>query len=136
MDVVEAVALFFLNPLFVVALLAAVALGYFRVKRERRGFQGPAVARIDGVEAVVGGVMVLCDADIGSDCGGRIGCRSGVARSVFATVAYRFVFHFIYKAASPIYFAAVLSFCILFHQNDCWRFRSLGLEFGTSRSVR
>lgn len=39
MDVVEAVAMFFLNPLFVVALLAAVALGYFRVKRERRDFK-------------------------------------------------------------------------------------------------
>lgn len=37
-DVLQAVAVFFLNPLFLLILLVAVALGYMRVKRERRDF--------------------------------------------------------------------------------------------------
>lgn len=38
-DILQAVALFFLNPLLIVALVVAVLLGYFRVKRERRSFK-------------------------------------------------------------------------------------------------
>ncbi|WP_318240744.1 PDZ domain-containing protein [Sporosarcina gallistercoris] len=37
-DVLQAVAVFFLNPLFLLILLVAVALGYRRVKRERKDF--------------------------------------------------------------------------------------------------
>ena len=39
LDVLTAVLLFFLNPLFVGALLVAVLIGYFRVKQERRSFR-------------------------------------------------------------------------------------------------
>jgi len=38
-EVLKATSLFFLNPLFVATLIAAVFLGYFRVKRERRSFR-------------------------------------------------------------------------------------------------
>lgn len=37
-DVLQAMAVFFLNPLFWLILLVAVALGYMRVKRERKDF--------------------------------------------------------------------------------------------------
>ncbi len=38
LDIIQAVGLFFLNPLLWILLLAAVVLGYTRVKRERRDF--------------------------------------------------------------------------------------------------
>ena len=39
LEVLTAASLFFLNPLFVATLIAAVFLGYMRVKRERRSFR-------------------------------------------------------------------------------------------------
>ena len=38
-DMLEAVALFFLNPLLIAVLFTAVGVGYFRVKKERRSFK-------------------------------------------------------------------------------------------------
>ena len=74
------------------AYLQRLALGYFRVKRERRDFKVRLLPGLTELKRLVGGVMALCNDHIGSDCGGRIGCRSGVARTIFASCAYRFAF--------------------------------------------
>lgn len=39
MDILLAISFFFLNPLFILALIVAVCVGYFRVKRERKSFR-------------------------------------------------------------------------------------------------
>lgn len=113
MDVLWAVALFFLNPLLITALLAAVLLGYFRVKRERRSFRVrllPGLTELKRIlleswpHALVLSILI-----------------SGIGLSVdagwlvlFCMASLIGLLSFNYKLASPIYFAAIAFFTIYF----------------------
>ncbi|MHA6258415.1 PDZ domain-containing protein [Sporosarcina sp. CAU 1771] len=112
MDILQSLVVFLLNPLFVVALLVAVCLGYFRVKRERRSFKVrllPGLTELkrllseSWVYALVLSVLV-----------------SGVGLVVdpgwlvlFCAAAFVALISMYYKIASPIYFAA-LAFLVLY----------------------
>ena len=112
-DVVQAIALFFLNPLFIVALLVTVALGYFRVKRERRSFKVrllPGLTELKRllaeswlyalvISVVISGVGLLVDP------GWLV---------LFTLAALVGVLSFYYKITSPIYFAAVAFIALYF----------------------
>lgn len=103
--------LFFLNPIFIVALFAAVALGYFRVKRERRDFKVRLLpgltefkrllaeswpyALIVSILLVVAGLVV--------DPGWLV---------LFSVTALLGLVSFYYKIGSPIYFASVAFFAL------------------------
>ena len=113
MDVVEAVALFFLNPLFVVALLAAVALGYFRVKRERRDFKVRLLPGLTELKRLLAESwffamlisILIVGAGLVVDPGWLV---------LFSLLSLIALFSFYYKATSPIYFAAVAFFVFYF----------------------
>lgn len=110
-DVLQAIALFFLNPLFIVALFVTVALGYFRVKRERRSFKVrmlPGLTELKRLLAeswlyalvlsvVISGVGLLVDP------GWLV---------LFTLAALVGVLAFYYKITSPIYFATVAFFVL------------------------
>lgn len=112
-DVLQAIALFFLNPLFIVALLVTVALGYFRVKQERRSFKVrllPGLTELKRllaeswlyalvISVVISGVGLLVDP------GWLV---------LFTLVALVGVLSFYYKITSPVYFAAVAFFVLYF----------------------
>jgi len=112
-DVLQAIALFFLNPLFIVALLVTVALGYFRVKRERRSFKVrllPGLTELKRllaeswlyalvISVVISGVGLLVDP------GWLV---------LFTLAALVGVLSFYYKITSPIYFAAVAFIALYF----------------------
>ncbi|MFC5604657.1 PDZ domain-containing protein [Sporosarcina koreensis] len=109
LDLVQAIALFFLNPVWLVALVAAVGLGYFRVKRERRSFLvrlHPGLTEMKRllaeswlpaliVSVLISGIGLTVDV-------GWIVIFSAVA--IFAMIT------FYYQVASPIYFAAIAFF--------------------------
>ncbi|MFS0575459.1 PDZ domain-containing protein [Sporosarcina sp. 179-K 3D1 HS] len=105
MDVLQAVALFFLNPVFLVTLLIAVAIGYFRVKRERRSFR---VRLLPGwtelkrlVPDSIGYALLLslliCGAGLTVDPGWLV---------LFSAAMLIAILTFYFKWASPVYFAA------------------------------
>lgn len=112
-DVLWTVALFFLNPLLIAALIAAILLGYLRVKRERRSFKVrllPGLAELkeilseSWVHALVLSILI-----------------SGVGLSVdigwltlFCVASLIGLLSFNYKIMSPIYFAAIAFFAIYF----------------------
>lgn len=106
MDLLQMIGLFFLNPIVVVSVLAAIALGYFRVKRERKSFRVrllPGLTELKRLLAeswlyalvlsvLISGVGLVVDA--------------GWLVLFTATTLIALV-TFYYKVASPIYFAAV-----------------------------
>ncbi|HEX5564465.1 MAG TPA: PDZ domain-containing protein [Sporosarcina sp.] len=109
MDLLQAIALFFLNPVWLVALVAAVGLGYFRVKRERRSFLvrlHPGLTEMKKllaeswlpaliVSVLISGIGLTVDA-------GWI--------VLFSAVAILSMLSFYYQVASPVYFAAIAFF--------------------------
>ncbi|MGN7387087.1 PDZ domain-containing protein [Sporosarcina sp. SAFN-015] len=109
MDLLEAIALFFLNPVWLVALMAAVGLGYFRVKRERRSFLvrlHPGLTEMkrllaeSWLPALIISV-VICGVGLSVDVGWI---------ALFSAVAILSMISFYYQAASPIYFATIAFF--------------------------
>lgn len=112
-DVLWTVMLFFINPLLIAALIAAVFLGYFRVKRERRSFKvrlNPGLTELKEIlsnswlHALILSILI-----------------SGVGLSVdigwlilFCGASLIGLFSFYYKVMSPIYFAAVAYFAIYY----------------------
>ena len=115
-DVLEAVMLFILNPVFAVALLAAVGIGYFRVKRERRSFRVrllPGLTELKRVfleswhySLVVS--ILICGVGLIVDTGWLV---------LFSFVMLIALLSFYYKAMSPIYFAAI-AFVGMFFLNE------------------
>lgn len=111
-DVLQAIALFFLNPLFIVTLLVAVALGYFRVKRERRSFKVRLLPGLTELKRLLAEswmyalVLSVVISGIGlmADPGWLV---------LFTMAALVSILSFYYKIASPIYFAAV-AFLVLY----------------------
>lgn len=109
MDLLEAIALFFLNPVWLVAIVAAVGLGYFRVKRERRSFLvrlHPGLTEMkrllaeSWLPALIISV-VICGVGLSVDIGWI---------ALFSAVAILSMISFYYQAASPIYFATIAFF--------------------------
>lgn len=121
MDLLQAIALFFLNPVWLVALVAAVGLGYFRVKRERRSFLvrlHPGLTEMKKllaeswlpaliVSVLISGIGLTVDA-------GWI--------VIFSAAAILAMITFYYQAASPVYFAAIAFFGL-------YAFQQWGPEF-------
>ncbi|MEK3935425.1 PDZ domain-containing protein [Sporosarcina sp. FSL W7-1349] len=115
MDVLQAVALFFLNPVFLATLLIAVAVGYFRVKRERRSFR---VRLLPGwtelkrlVPESLGYALLLslliCGAGLVVDPGWLV---------LFSATALVAILTFFFKWTSPVYFAGVATVGLLLLQ--------------------
>lgn len=109
MDLLKAVALFFLNPVWLVALVAAVGLGYFRVKRERRSFHvrlHPGLTEMkrllaeSWMPALVLSVLI-------SGVGLTVDVSWLVLVSALAILS---MITFYYQSASPVYFATLAFF--------------------------
>ena len=112
-DIVEAVALFFLNPLFIAALFTAVALGYFRVKKERRSFKVRLLPGLTELKRLLAESwlyalvlsVLISGAGLLVDPGWLV---------LFSAIALIGLLSFYYKATSPIYFAAAAFFAFYF----------------------
>lgn len=112
-DIVEAVALFFLNPLFIAVLFTAVALGYFRVKKERRSFKVRLLPGLTELKQLLAESwpyalvlsVLISGAGLVADPGWLV---------LFSAVALIVLLSFYYKATSPIYFAAAAFFALYF----------------------
>lgn len=109
MDLLQAIALFFLNPVWLIAIVAAVGLGYFRVKRERRSFLvrlHPGLTEMKSLLAESWLPALIVSVLI-----------SGIGLSVdvgwialFSAIAILSMISFYYQTASPIYFSAIAFF--------------------------
>ncbi len=112
-DVLQAVLLFFLNPLLAAALIASVFLGYVRVKRERRSFK---VRLLPGLteckrllaeswlhalvlSVLISGIGIVVDA------GWLV---------LFSVISVVTLLTFFYQVTSPIYAVAAAFFAIYF----------------------
>lgn len=119
-DVFLAISLFLLNPLLIISLLAAVLLGYFRVKRERRSFRVRMLPGLSELRQLLSEswphalVLSILLSGIGLvvDAGWLV---------LFCVVSLVALITFNYKWASPIYFAAIAFFglyAISYYLND------------------
>ncbi|WP_203245978.1 PDZ domain-containing protein [Sporosarcina beigongshangi] len=112
-DVLQAVALFFLNPLLLVTLLVAVALGYFRVKRERRSFKVRLLPGLTELKRLLAESwlyalllsIIISVAGLLVDPGWLV---------LFTAASLIGLVSFYYKITSPIYFAATAFFALYF----------------------
>ncbi|WP_432357632.1 PDZ domain-containing protein [Sporosarcina sp. UB5] len=109
MDLLEAIALFFLNPVWLIAIVAAVGLGYFRVKRERRSFLvrlHPGLTEMKRLLAESWLPALIVSVLISG-----IGLTVDIGWIVlFSAVAILVMLSFYYQIASPIYIAAIAFF--------------------------
>ncbi|MER2089471.1 MAG: PDZ domain-containing protein [Sporosarcina sp.] len=112
-DVLEAVGLFFLNPLFIAVLITSVAVGYFRVKKERRNFRVRLLPGLTELKrllaeswpyALVLSILISV-AGLTVDPGWLV---------LFSAAALIGLLSFYYKITSPIYFAAAAFFALYF----------------------
>lgn len=100
------IALFFLNPLLILALFASVLLGYFRVKRERNSFRVRLLPGLTELKRILSEswphalVLSILIAGIGLsvDAGWLV---------LFCLLSILGLLSFNYKLTSPIYFAAL-----------------------------
>lgn len=124
-DMLWAVAYFFLNPLFAAALVAAVLLGYFRVKRERRSFRVrllPGLAELKRLlaESWLYALLlsiVIAGTGLVVDVGWLV---------LYCVVSLVVLVSFNYKIASPIYFAAIAFFALYFVERYVGKFTYRG----------
>ena len=112
-DTLWTVALFFLNPLLIAALIAAVLLGYFRVKRERRSFKVRLLPGLAELKAILSESWV--HALVLSILISGVGLSVDIGWLVLFCIASLIgLLSFNYKIMSPIYFAAIGFFAIYF----------------------
>ena len=112
-DVLWAIIQFFLNPLFATALIVAVFLGYFRVKKERRSFRVRLLPGLTELKRLLSEswlyalVLSILISGIGLmvDPGWLV---------LFCIVSFVGILSFYYKIVSPIYFATVAFFGLYF----------------------
>ncbi len=105
MDVLTALLLFFANPLLLGALLAAILLGYFRVKQERRSFRVRLMPGVTELKRLLSESwlyalvlsIVISGVGLVVDIGWLV---------LFCVASFIALISFYYKIASPIYFAA------------------------------
>ncbi|MCM3711166.1 PDZ domain-containing protein [Sporosarcina luteola] len=109
MDLLQAIALFFLNPVWLIAIVAAVGLGYFRVKRERRSFLVRLHPGLTEMKKLLAESWL--PALIVSILISGIGLTVDIVWiALFSAVAILSMISFYYLTASPIYFAAIAFF--------------------------
>lgn len=110
-EVLTAVSLFFLNPLFAAALIVAVLIGYFRVKRERRNFRVRLLPGFTELKRLLSEswLYALILSILISGVGLLVDSGWLVLFCIASLVA---LLSFYYKIASPIYFAAAASLTI------------------------
>ncbi|GKV67551.1 membrane protein [Sporosarcina sp. NCCP-2716] len=106
MDIIQAAGLFFLNPLLWVMLLLAVALGYMRVKRERRDFN---IRKLPGLTELR---RVLADSWLPALLLSLVMSGIGLAADagwlvLFSAVMLLMTVSFFYQWGSPIYTASL-----------------------------
>ncbi|KAA0966755.1 PDZ domain-containing protein [Sporosarcina sp. ANT_H38] len=112
-DILEAVALFFLNPIFIAVLFTAVGVGYFRVKKERRNFKVRLLPGLTELKRLLAESwpyalvlsVLISGAGLIADPGWLV---------LFSASALLALLTFYYKVASPIYFAASAFFALYF----------------------
>ena len=113
LEVLTAASLFFLNPLLVATLIAAVFLGYTRVKRERHSFRVRLMPGFTELQrlfseswpyAIILSIL-LSGVGLVVDSGWLV---------LFCIAAFVGLLSFNYKIMSPIYFVAVAFFTIYF----------------------
>ncbi len=112
-DILEAVALFFLNPLLIAVLFTAVGVGYFRVKKERRSFKVRLLPGLTELKRLLAESwsyalvlsVLISGAGLLADPGWLV---------LFSASALVALLTFYYKVTSPIYFAAVAFFSLYF----------------------
>ena len=105
LDVLWAITLFFLNPLLATALITAIILGYFRVRRERRSFKVRLLPGLTEFKRILSEswlhalILSILISGIGLlvDPGWLV---------LFCAFSFVGLLSFYYKIASPIYFAA------------------------------
>ncbi|WOV85049.1 PDZ domain-containing protein [Sporosarcina jeotgali] len=108
-DILQAAAVFFLNPLFWLILLVAVALGYMRVKRERKDFNIRKLPGLTELRRLVADSWVhalllsvlLSGIGFVADAGWIV---------LFSIVMIIVLISFYYQWGSPIYTAAIAFF--------------------------
>lgn len=113
LEVLTAASLFFLNPLLVATLIAAVFLGYTRVKRERRSFRVRLMPGFTELQRLLSESwpyaiilsILLSGVGLVVDSGWLV---------LFCIAAFVGLLSFNYKIMSPIYFVAVAFFAIYF----------------------
>ncbi|MFC5588703.1 PDZ domain-containing protein [Sporosarcina soli] len=111
LDVLQVVLLFFLNPLFIATLFASVALGYYRVKRERRDFKVRLLPGLTEFKRLLGESwlyalivsVLMVGVGLVVDWGWLV---------LFSVMALIGLVSFYYKITSPIYFASIAFFSI------------------------
>lgn len=109
MDLLQAIALFFLNPVWLIAIVASIGLGYFRVKRERRSFLVRLHPGLTEMKKLLAESWL--PALILSVLLSGIGLTVDVGWiALFSATAILAMISFYYQAASPIYFAAIAFF--------------------------
>lgn len=114
-EVLQALVLFFLNPIFIITLIVAVLLGYFRVKRERRNFKVrllPGITEVrqlfkESLPLAIILSIVIAGAGLTVDLGWL---------ALFCVASLIALLLFYYKMASPIYFATIAFFALYFMQ--------------------
>ncbi|MBE1555040.1 PDZ domain-containing protein [Sporosarcina limicola] len=128
-DVLDVVVLFFLNPVLFAALLMAVIIGYFRVKRERRSFKVrllPGFTELKRLLAESWPYALLLSVLISG-----VGLIANFGWLVlFSAATLVTLLSFYYKAASPIYFAAIAFFALYFLKEYVGEFTFRGWSLG------
>lgn len=105
MELFQAVALFFLNPVFLATLVIAIALGYFRVKRERRSFRVRLLPGLTELKRLIPESfwyaiflsILICGAGLTVNIGWLV---------LFSAASLVAILTFYFKWTSPVYFAA------------------------------
>ncbi|WP_153732015.1 PDZ domain-containing protein [Sporosarcina obsidiansis] len=109
--IMESILYFLLNPVWLFAVLAAVLLGYVRVKRERRDFTIRVLAGLTEMKHAIssswlhGLALSLVIAGVG-----LIVDYNWII--IFSLVMLLVILSFSYKLASPIYYAAIAFFSL------------------------
>lgn len=128
LELLKAVALFFLNPLWLVAIFAAIGLGYFRVKRERRSFLVRLLPGLTELKRLLSESYI--HAIVLSVFISGIGLTVNIGWIVvFSAIALLLMCTFYYQITSPIYAVAIAFFGLYgmqyFGQNFAFRGWSL-----------
>lgn len=114
-ELLRLMSLFFLNPLFLTALVVAVFLGYFRVKRERRSFKVRLLPGLTELKRLLseswlyalGLSVLIAGIGLSVDPGWLV---------LFCIASFLGLLSFYYKIMSAVYFATV-AFLVLFLMN-------------------
>lgn len=127
-DILQVIGFFLLNPLFAVSLLAAVGIGYFRVKRERRYFrvrQNPGLTELQTLVSESWLYALILSLLIGG-----AGLVVDVGWIVlFSLVALVPLVSFAYKIGSPVYFVVAGFFGLYFlQQSTTFTYRGWSVE--------